>query len=715
MTPNAYATLVNLLGFITGGVLYAMLLVMVLRSPGDTFAFRSTSRSQGPPSDRLPLLTAILGLAWNLIACAAYGLPGLGIVESFPLLVAVAFSALGFLPAVVVHSVLRSGGPILKRRAAAFIAISAYALSGATSLLQFYAAIRWRVAPSQSALLALTMGFVALILLLLVTTRSEAGWRRAVWVVALSLFAVSALHLSHHVGEDYPWWIELIGHHASLPLVLAILYQDYRFALADIFLKRALALVLLVAVAFGAYAIVESRALLVKGNGLEGDPRAVGLLLGLWVATALLYPVLRRAVERFVDRLVLRRADYDKLRVEIARLISSYEDTASALGFVCERLAPSLTAREVFWDSSDEFDHGASNPADVPILFSTGQRTPHPKFDSSSSPHAGIHLFHDLRVSADARANLGRWTGATGAVLVPTTDPPQYLIVIGELAGGRRLLSDDIAMLESISIILARRIDSIRVTHERCERDLREQEVSKLATEAELRALRAQINPHFLFNALNTIGYLIQTSPDRAMDALLRLTGLLRGALQRSAGEFTTLGQEIDLIESYLEIERARFEERLRVRIDVPFSERSIRIPTLLVQPLVENAVKHGIGPLKAGGELTVAARRMAGTLHISVQDTGAGIDEFGLASAREHGVGLANVEQRLRCHYGDAASLEVMSEPGLGTTVDIKLPVTILTEALHDGQLSTATGGKQPRLSPAPDSRLKTQASRHD
>jgi LytS/YehU family sensor histidine kinase len=199
-----------------------------------------------------------------------------------------------------------------------------------------------------------------------------------------------------------------------------------------------------------------------------------------------------------------------------------------------------------------------------------------------------------------------------------------------------------------------------------------------------------------LFNALNTVGYLIQTSPDRALDALLRLTGLLRGALQRSAGEFTTLGQEIDLIESYLEIERARFEERLRVRIDVPFSERSIRVPTLLVQPLVENAVKHGIGPRKAGGEVTVAARRVAGTLHISVQDTGAGIDELGLASARKHGVGLANVEQRLSCHYGDTASLVIKSEPGLGTTVEINLPVSALNESPGPSELSAAAKGRR-------------------
>ena len=115
--------------------------------------------------------------------------------------------------------------------------------------------------------------------------------------------------------------------------------------------------------------------------------------------------------------------------------------------------------------------------------------------------------------------------------------------------------------------MVGRRVDAIRITRERYDRGIREQEIGKLATEAELRALRSQINPHFLFNALTTIGYLIQTSPERALDTLMRLTALLRGVL-RSEGEMTTLGRELELIESYLEIERARFEERLRVLVD---------------------------------------------------------------------------------------------------------------------------------------------------
>src|ERR671918_2389971 len=148
-------------------------------------------------------------------------------------------------------------------------------------------------------------------------------------------------------------------------------------------------------------------------------------------------------------------------------------------------------------------------------------------------------------------------------------EAPYYVLTIGQLAGGRRLLSDDVAMLERVAVMLARRLDALRLTGERYERMLQEREMRTLATEAELRALRAQINPHFLFNALTTIGYLIQSAPPRALDTLMRLTTLLRSVL-RSDGEFTTLGRELEIVEAYLDIERARFEHRLRVTVDVP-------------------------------------------------------------------------------------------------------------------------------------------------
>ena len=240
------------------------------------------------------------------------------------------------------------------------------------------------------------------------------------------------------------------------------------------------------------------------------------------------------------------------------------------------------------------------------------------------------------------------------------------------------------AALEAIVLLVARRIDTIRITNERYERGLREQEIGKLATEAELRALRAQVNPHFLFNALTTIGYLIQTAPPRALQTLMRLTSLLRAVL-RSEGEFTTLGRELDVIESYLDIERARFEQRLSVTVDVPPELRGLRVPPLVLQPIVENAVKHGIATLRLGGQVRVRASMersgaSSAVLSLVVEDTGAGATPDALKQGRESGVGLKNVERRLACQYGEAASLSVRTAPGLGTTVEIRLPVEAKT-----------------------------------
>jgi two-component system LytT family sensor kinase len=270
------------------------------------------------------------------------------------------------------------------------------------------------------------------------------------------------------------------------------------------------------------------------------------------------------------------------------------------------------------------------------------------------------------------RARVGE-PAPTALLRLRTVELPHPILAIGPLAGGRRLLSDDRRWLESLATMAAQRIDSLRVAHERFERDRREQRIEQLATEAELRALRAQLNPHFLFNALTTVGYLIQSAPTRAVQTLLQLTTVLRGVLRRSTTEFSTLAEELDLIRSYLDIERARFEERLDVQIDVADDALEVALPTLLVQPLVENAVKHGLSPMGAGGTLRIHARIADGRLVLTVADTGAGFDPAVLAQAR--GVGLASVAQRLAVHYGSAAHLDIRSRAGGGTAVEIDMP----------------------------------------
>lgn len=676
MTPHNIAALVNLLGFITGAALYAMLLALVLRASrpvtNPTHDKRATLWTQ-----RLLLATALLGLFWNLGALIIYGARDWGVGRTSDWFEAAVFTALGFLPAVVVHSVLRAtngaGGIVWAR----LISIFAYGLSALAGVLHFYAAPHGET-PSATALRTLTFGFSGLTLVLIVFVRRSSIWKRALWVVALAVFAVSAIHLSQHTGGEDSWFIELIGHHASLPLVLAMLYQDYRFALADIFLKRALALIVLVVMAFGLYLLVAAP--LLQAANRVSEPATVGMLIALWIGTALVYPPLRRASAWFVDAIVLRRANYQYLRDDLARVAAASEDPQELLDGVCERLARALTAHEVCWlgqsrqaveegnyrDEAAELVGQFVLPSEIVRVMDEGEvREGNDQGSAEEKPAPAIPLQR-----------------AAATVLIPTHEPPRYSLVIGGLSGGRRLLSDDIALLESVALMLARRIDAIRVMHERCQRNLREQEIGKLATEAELRALRAQLNPHFLFNALTTISYLIQTAPERALETLMRLTGLLRAVLRAPNGELVTVGEEMDLIESYLAIERARFEERLRVVIDLPVELYQLRIPPLVLQPLVENAIKHGISPCRDGGEVIVSARiensqdgRNGESLCLSVRDTGTGELSHGRGGGQ--GVGLSNVRRRLECVYGRKATLELTSDPGLGTVAEIRLPLS--------------------------------------
>lgn len=687
MSINTVA-LINLTGFATGAALYAMLLVMVLRHPAriSRVEERGGGSIFGPSVNGLLLATGLLGLVWNVGTLATYGAKDFGLSEPLPLVVAGSFAALGFLPAVVVHSVLQGQERVSKPAVARWIKIAAYVLSAGASVMHFYSGLIAHAGPSNSALRALTVGYVLLILILFATTRRQPGWKRAVWGSALAVFAVSALHLSqHHYGGTENWSIELVGHHASLPLALAILYQDYRFAFADILLKRALALLVLVGLAFGLYLTVVSPLLTPGGERSLLSAPGVGVLLCLWVGTALLYPILQRAVVGFVDKAVLRRADYVTLRSNVGHFLTTRETESEILDEVCLMLTPALSAEEVRWVKTEG-------------LLTEEDRLPHSllfnltRADADSSrqaPQATLATRVAVRIPENSHEEcvllLERSTGASAIAFIPTAEPPFHAIIIGALSGGRRILSGDVAMLESVSLMVARRIDSLRVTHERCEQVQREQEISKLATEAQLRALRAQINPHFLFNSLTTIGYLVQSAPDRALETLMRLTSLLRGVL-RTSGEFVTLGEELNLIASYLDIERARFEERLRVSVDVPQTILDVRLPSLLLQPLVENAVKHGVARSRFGGEVHISASLEpppeadgsggGGMLHVVVSDTGAGASEIELARGRKQGVGLNNVEQRLKHYGGQAAALRIESTPGAGTTVQMRIPV---------------------------------------
>jgi len=203
----------------------------------------------------------------------------------------------------------------------------------------------------------------------------------------------------------------------------------------------------------------------------------------------------------------------------------------------------------------------------------------------------------------------------------------------------------------------------------------------QLAADARLDALRAQINPHFLFNTLNTIGSKSRTDPDEARQLLLRLSDFFRYST-RQEGQFADFGQEYFFVRTYVALEQARYGDRLRVRYDVDPQVLAVQVPVLTIQPLVENAVKHGLASKIGGGTVVLRARvePLTRMTRVVVRDDGVGMDAATLRRARspggsDGGVGLRNIEQRLATLFGERYALDVTSAPGEGTTVDLRVP----------------------------------------
>jgi len=222
------------------------------------------------------------------------------------------------------------------------------------------------------------------------------------------------------------------------------------------------------------------------------------------------------------------------------------------------------------------------------------------------------------------------------------------------------------------SLIFYTRERLYRTSQQLAEAELRESQQQKLLTETELKLLQAQIEPHFLFNTLSNIAQLIPGDPELAGKTLENLTTLLRASLTRTRTGETTLGQEIEFAGAYLAIQATRMQGRLRYEIDLPDELRDIPLPPLLVQPLLENAVTHGIESLSAGGEVSFTARKIDDELILSVHDTGAGISETGANG----GTGLRNVRDRLRLRYGPNASLELTPANPRGVNAVINIPL---------------------------------------
>lgn len=188
-----------------------------------------------------------------------------------------------------------------------------------------------------------------------------------------------------------------------------------------------------------------------------------------------------------------------------------------------------------------------------------------------------------------------------------------------------------------------------------------------------MQALHQQLHPHFLFNTLHAISTLVHRDPDKADLMIERLSDLLRITLRKVGAPEVELAEELEYLRAYLDIEQIHFGPRLRIEYRIDAAALDVMVPTLIPQPLVENAIRHGLEPLVRGGTLTIDAQADGDTLWLRVRDDGAG---FAKDRPRRDGVGLANTKSRLDRLYGEQAALTIGENPGGGVVVDIYIPL---------------------------------------
>lgn len=257
--------------------------------------------------------------------------------------------------------------------------------------------------------------------------------------------------------------------------------------------------------------------------------------------------------------------------------------------------------------------------------------------------------------------------------------------IVGDLGAAAMVILFAYLVASKIIVKKVAQADAkVRTAQDTAERETMERQLAQ----ARLQVLQAQVEPHFLFNTLATVDYLIETDPPRASKMQKALITYLRGALPQMRQQSSTLGRELRLVTSYLDLIKMRIEERLEVEIAVPEALRSAEFPPMMLQTLVENAIKHGIEPKPDGGRVRVAASLQNGQIAVEVSDTGVGLPDGELLDGPTSGtgVGLQNIRDRLAMLYPGRSTLMLHSGAAGGTLVRITLPHRVATEPAAQG-----------------------------
>ena len=361
----------------------------------------------------------------------------------------------------------------------------------------------------------------------------------------------------------------------------------------------------------------------------SSDPLAGALLLTpLW----LLAPWIDRRLGRFVDRVFLRRR-YSEAEAE--RMFTTELQASSGEEDLRSRVECCLSA--IFQTSAE-------------VMFTSGPLT------QEKNPHA---MVADLEQHG--------W-----AAVEPR-------------ASGIPFMSDDRRLFRSLAGTLAVVLENVRFREQQQRQQEREEQLRLLASRAELKALRAQINPHFLFNALNAIAGLIPSQPELADQTIEGLAQIFRYTLRKSESEWVRLDEEVEFVAAYLRVEQARFGERLAVHVSVQPNAGAIQVPAMCIQPLVENALRHGVSCLEGRGEVRLLCAIHGDTLAIEVSDNGAGFPR-GFTLAASSGHALRNIAERLKGYYGEMGGLSWDDTEGL-TRVSMQIPCQAMVTSAGRGK----------------------------
>jgi two-component system LytT family sensor kinase len=599
--------LVNTIGHCAGAAIFGMLL----------YFFLVNRRRAGDQRSSLPVVAAALAMLWNLGSLVALAAgPSRNWIAGA--IVALSFSVLSLLPAVLLHISLQS-----RRRE---VWIGGYVLSGVAVALHLADWLSHAPRLHYAALLVVTIGFAALtILSVILEWRQEnrAAGSRLAGAMGLFLFAISFAHFGA-AHAQLAWSKEAALHHAGLPLALLVLLQDYRFLLMDAFLRFIVNATLAAAALLASIRILQSRVL----TGHLQHPFDAGVV---FVSAGLLLTMfvwVHNRIQRLLTSALFLRSNVDEPLREL-------QDLSLAAGAEAEylRMAAEAIARFLHAARCELMDR---------------------------NPTAGRPLAAPVAVLDSAHFAVPAWVQAVLPMRFSRGDAAYLLL--GARDGGRRYLSEDLTVLARLGAAVAEHVEQLRNV-----------QMQNLVSQAELKALQAQINPHFLFNSLNTLYGTIDRGNAEARRLVLNLADVYRYLL-RSERALVEVEEELRIVRAYLEIEELRLGAKLHTEVDADPSALRVTIPLLSIQPLVENAVKHGVASRMGAGFVHLKIRADGENVSVQVSNSGMWDSPPGQSSSQS-GIGLANVRRRLELYYGQAARFDIQAVNGV-TTVAFVLPV---------------------------------------